>query len=251
MTSVDLETQLTQTGATTPLGRLLRCYWLPVAVAAEVTGEQPIRPVRVLGEDLVLFRDTSGRAGLIQARCPHGGYPLELGSVEETGIVCARHGWHFDLEGNCFVVNFTGTVYPMAWAHARTYPVRELGGLLWAYLGPAPAPPLPEPVLPAGALRLESTAMLDLPWTAAREALPALSDTAAVWLLLPVDDTHSWRVALAPTPAAMTERALGGPEPLREALLRAIARIEAGEDPVTAAEQLGSPPIVAGGRAQE
>jgi nitrite reductase/ring-hydroxylating ferredoxin subunit len=227
MTAVDLEPQLTQTAASTPLGRLLRCFWLPFAIAADLTEEHPIRPVRLLGEDLVVFRDTAGEAGLIQARCPHGGYALELGSVEETGIVCARHGWHFDLQGNCFVVNFTGTVYPMAWAHARTYPVQAYAGLLWAYLGPAPAPSLPDYPLLAGAPRIETASVVDRPWLAAREALTARP--GVVSLLLPIDDTHTWLASLTVDSGA-TAAATVGDEPLRESLRHALARIEAGAD---------------------
>ncbi len=247
MPAIEQDPRLYETGAGTPLGRLLRCFWLPLAIAADLTAEQPIRPVRILSEDLVLFRDTSGRAGLIQARCPHGGYPLELGSVEETGIVCARHGWHFDGEGNCFVVNFTGTVYPMAWAHARTYPVQEHKGLLWAYLGPPPAPPLPDLPLPDTALHIEAQDVVELPWLDALAALPACSDAAPLWLLRPVDDTHTWRVAITPDAALLSDLGLCGAESLHDGLLRAVERIEAGEEPADVARQQPYPMMTVSG----
>ena len=84
---------LTRVGPGTPGGELLRRYWMPVAVAAELTPEQPTRLVRLLGEVLVLFRDRTGRVGLLGDRCAHRGASLLYGRVEERGIACAYHGW--------------------------------------------------------------------------------------------------------------------------------------------------------------
>jgi phenylpropionate dioxygenase-like ring-hydroxylating dioxygenase large terminal subunit len=92
---------LTRIGPGTPAGELLRRYWHPVAVINELTEETPTRFVRILGEDLVLFRDKRGRVGLLEARCSHRSASLLYGRVEERGIACPYHGWLFDTEGNC------------------------------------------------------------------------------------------------------------------------------------------------------
>src|SRR4051794_9648478 len=87
--------RVTRVGPGTPAGELLRRYWHPVAVAKELD-EQPTRFIRILAEDLVLFRDKSGNVGLIQDHCPHRGASLLYGRVEERGIACAYHGWLYD-----------------------------------------------------------------------------------------------------------------------------------------------------------
>ncbi|HZT08672.1 MAG TPA: Rieske 2Fe-2S domain-containing protein, partial [Chloroflexota bacterium] len=92
---------LTRVAPGTPGGELLRRYWLPIAAAQELTDESPTRFVRVLGEDLVLFKDKGGRYGLIQDRCAHRGASLLYGRVEERGIACAYHGWLYDTAGVC------------------------------------------------------------------------------------------------------------------------------------------------------
>jgi phenylpropionate dioxygenase-like ring-hydroxylating dioxygenase large terminal subunit len=121
-----------------------RDSWLPFFVAADLTDARPVRPVRLLSETLVLFRGEDGRTALIQERCPHGGYPLIYASIDGASLMCARHQWHFDVDGNCFVVGYQGKIYDMGWAHARTYPVREHGGLLWTYLNEGEPPALPD-----------------------------------------------------------------------------------------------------------
>jgi phenylpropionate dioxygenase-like ring-hydroxylating dioxygenase large terminal subunit len=92
-------TELTAVGRSTPMGELLRRYWHPVGLTADAT-DVP-RKVRILGEDLILFRDRHGRAGLLHARCCHRGTTLYYGKVEEDGIRCCYHGWKFDTEGHC------------------------------------------------------------------------------------------------------------------------------------------------------
>src|SRR3989475_1707984 len=136
---------LTQVGPGTPGGEPLRRYWLPIAAAQELTDEAPTQFVRVLGEDLVLFKDRRGNYGLIQDHCPHRGASLLYGRVEERGIACAYHGWLYDIQGNCLQTpaepaesNFCRTV------KHKAYPVQKLAGLYWAYLGPAPAPVIPK-----------------------------------------------------------------------------------------------------------
>ena len=93
---------LTQTDAGTPMGELFRRFWLSVMLAEEVPGADgtPVR-VRILGEDLVAFRDTDGRVGLLDAYCPHRGAPMFFGRNEECGLRCVYHGWKFDVDGNC------------------------------------------------------------------------------------------------------------------------------------------------------
>jgi phenylpropionate dioxygenase-like ring-hydroxylating dioxygenase large terminal subunit len=92
-------TELTSVARGTPMGELMRRYWHPVGLASDAT-DIP-RKVRVLGEDLILFRDRRGNPGLLHARCCHRGTTLYYGKVEDDGIRCCYHGWKFDTEGNC------------------------------------------------------------------------------------------------------------------------------------------------------
>jgi 5,5'-dehydrodivanillate O-demethylase oxygenase subunit len=137
---------LTQTGAGTPMGELLRRYWWPIAGVSELD-EQPTKPVRLMGEDLALYKDKSGRYGLLDRHCPHRRADLTYGYTEECGLRCSYHGWHFDAEGNCLEQPYDDVAHPEANLKAqvkvKAYPVEECGGLLWAYLGPKPAPCLP------------------------------------------------------------------------------------------------------------
>src|SRR5215208_7704039 len=135
--------RLVYVGPGTPAGELLRRYWLPISVARELTPEQPTKFVRVLGENLVLFRDTAGRMGLIQDRCPHRGASLAYGRVEERGISCAYHGWLFDTQGNILETPPERNEAIMNSVKHLAYPVKKFVGLYWAYLGPLPAPELP------------------------------------------------------------------------------------------------------------
>ncbi len=136
---------LTRVGPGTPAGELLRRYWHPVAIAADLTPDSPTKFVRILGEDLVVFRTTNGAIGLLDDRCSHRGVSLSYGRVEERGIACAYHGWLYDTKGNCLETpaeppesNFCRTV------KHKAYPVQKLAGLYWAYLGPEPAPVIPK-----------------------------------------------------------------------------------------------------------
>ncbi len=137
--------RMTRVGPGTPGGEFLRRYWFPVSVAAELTDENPTKFIRILGENLVLFRDKSSRVGLIEDRCSHRGASLVYGRVEERGIACAYHGWLYDIEGNCLETppepaesKFRLTVKPKA------YPVQKFVGLYWTYMGPQPAPFIPK-----------------------------------------------------------------------------------------------------------
>jgi 5,5'-dehydrodivanillate O-demethylase oxygenase subunit len=131
--------RLTKVGPGTPMGELLRRYWHPIAASVELDKE-PVQPVKLLGEDLVLFRDEQGRMGLIGHRCAHRGISMAYGIPQENGLRCAYHGWTFDTNGRCVDMPFEAATLPLKLA---AYPVQELGGLIFAYLGPEPAPLLP------------------------------------------------------------------------------------------------------------
>lgn len=134
---------LTEVSPGTPMGELLRRYWHPIGLAADAN-ETP-RKVRVLGEDLILFRDKSGRPGLVHPNCAHRGASLYYGRVEERGIRCCYHGWLFDAEGHCLEQPCEPE---LGRARGRIrqpwYPVQELYGLVWTYMGP----PEKKPTLP-------------------------------------------------------------------------------------------------------
>ena len=136
--------KLTEVGRGTPMGELLRRYWHPVAMSADA-GATP-RPVKVLGEELILFRDGAGRPGLVYPRCCHRGTTLYYGKIEERGIRCCYHGWLFDVEGHCLEMpcepNPTGP--QCGRVRQPWYPVEERYGLVFAYLGPTGK----KPVLP-------------------------------------------------------------------------------------------------------
>ncbi|HCH35837.1 MAG TPA: aromatic ring-hydroxylating dioxygenase subunit alpha, partial [Dehalococcoidia bacterium] len=102
---------LTQVGKGTPMGELLRRYWHPIAAAAELN-EKPTKPVRLLGEDLVLYKDKSGEIGLIDRFCPHRRVDLSYGIPEENGLRCMYHGWMLNKEGQCIEQPFEETVRP-------------------------------------------------------------------------------------------------------------------------------------------
>ena len=136
---------LTRVGAGTPAGELLRRYWHPVAVARELTEENPTKFVRILGEDLTLFRDNKGRVGLLADRCAHRGASLAYGMVEERGLACAYHGWLYDVDGNCLEcpAEPAGSKFHLT-VKQKAYPAKRYLGFYWAYMGPAPAPLIPK-----------------------------------------------------------------------------------------------------------
>src|SRR5437879_13791298 len=134
---------LTRVGPGTPGGELLRRYWHPVGVAQELTAEQPTRFVRLLGENLVLFRDKLGRVGLIGDHGSHRGASLCYGRVEERGISCAYHGWLYDTAGNILETPPERNDAILRTVKQKSYPVRRFIGMYWAYLGPEPAPEIP------------------------------------------------------------------------------------------------------------
>ena len=155
-------------GPGTPAGEWFRRYWLVVSTAHEL--HDIPQAVKVLGEELVLFRDQHGQLGLLGEHCPHRGTSLEYGDIEDGGLRCPYHGWLFDVHGRCLEMpaepkdsKFCEKVKQLS------YPVRELGGLIFAYMGPEQAnpPPLPQyaPLLERGGQRqVEAVRHADYNW---------------------------------------------------------------------------------------
>lgn len=137
---------LTQVGPGTPMGNLLRRYWMPIAAESEFE-KRSIKPVRLMGEDLVLFKDLGGTYGLVDRHCPHRRADLSYGFVENCGLRCNYHGWLFGSDGRTLEQPFDDLAHAEARfkdkVTVKAYPVEAKGGLLWAYLGPAPAPLVP------------------------------------------------------------------------------------------------------------
>ena len=137
---------LTEVGAGTGMGELLRRYWMPIAAVAELD-DRPTKPVRLMGEDLVLYKDKSGTYGLLDRHCAHRRADLCYGFAEDRGLRCHYHGWLYSETGHCLAQPFEEIAHPEARFKDRiaikAYPVEAKAGLLWAYLGPAPAPLVP------------------------------------------------------------------------------------------------------------
>jgi len=137
---------LTQVGAGTPMGELLRRYWMPIAAVAELD-DRPTKPVRLLGENLVLYKDKAGTYGLVDRHCPHRRADLSYGWADDCGLRCHYHGWLWDHTGRCLQQPFEEVAHPEARfkdrVRIKAYPVEAKAGLLWAYLGPPPAPLVP------------------------------------------------------------------------------------------------------------
>lgn len=143
MLTKEANDRLTRVGPGTPGGNLLRRYWWPISTHAELVKE-PVRAVRLLGENLALYRSPNGELGLNAERCPHRGASMAYGIPEDDGLRCPYHGWKFDREGTC--LEQPAEPADSTFKHRvriPAYPVQEMGGLIWAYLGPAPVPLLP------------------------------------------------------------------------------------------------------------
>ncbi|NQV57292.1 MAG: Rieske 2Fe-2S domain-containing protein, partial [Rhodospirillales bacterium] len=137
---------LTQTGPGTPLGEIARQYWHPALRSSELVADgDPVR-FMLLSEKLIAFRDTSGRIGVMDHRCPHRCASLFFGRNEESGIRCVYHGWKFDVDGNCVdMANVPPHQDFKAKVKATAYKAEERNGVVWVYMGAAEnAPPLPE-----------------------------------------------------------------------------------------------------------
>ncbi len=147
MLSKEVNDRLTRVGPGTPMGDLLRRYWHPIAAIAELD-EKPTKAVRLFGEDLVLFKDLSGDYGLIGRHCPHRNADLSYGYVEKHGLRCNYHGWLFDGGGGCLAMPFEDVLEPTGRFRKNlkhtAYKVELKAGMIWAYMGEAPAPLLPD-----------------------------------------------------------------------------------------------------------
>ena len=136
--------RLTRVGPGTPCGEFMRRYWQPAALAEELPPGGPPIPIRLLGEDLVLFRDDAGRPGLIGLHCSHRGADLSYGRLENGGLRCIYHGWLYDIDGRCLEQpgEPAGSTFHEK-IHHRAYPCREVGGLILTYMGPRDPPLIP------------------------------------------------------------------------------------------------------------
>lgn len=148
MLSQAINKKVTETGPGSPCGALMRRYWQPAALVEELApeqcGDRPVKPVTLLGEALVLFRDGQGKYGLVERHCPHRGADLAFGRCEDGGLRCTFHGWLFDRHGACLEQpaeppnsNFHNKV------RLAAYPCEARNGIVFAYLGPGSPPPLP------------------------------------------------------------------------------------------------------------
>jgi nitrite reductase/ring-hydroxylating ferredoxin subunit len=147
MLSVEDNELVTNTNPGAPMGEFFRRFWLPVTLSEELPGPDcvPVK-VKIMGEDLIAFRDTDGKVGLMDAFCPHRGAPMFFGRNEESGLRCVYHGWKFDVTGAC--VDLPNTPEGDTFMHKVTidaYPCREAGGMVFAYMGPKDKqPPFPD-----------------------------------------------------------------------------------------------------------
>lgn len=143
MLSKEANDELTRVGPGTPMGGLLRHYWYPVAFTRELA-KFPIKQVRLLGENFVVYKTPGGTYGISTERCPHRGASMAYGIVENDGIRCGYHGWRFDLRGKC--VEMPAEPPDSTYKEKvclRSGRAQEMGGLVWAYVGKDPAPELP------------------------------------------------------------------------------------------------------------
>lgn len=136
--------RVTRTGPATPLGRMMRAYWQPAALVSEFPAERPVKPVRLLGEDLVLFKRSSGAWGLVGRYCAHRGVDLAFARFEDAGLRCLYHGWLYGPDGRCLEQpaepehsNFAAKV------RIPSYPCEQRNGIVFAYLGAGDPPPFP------------------------------------------------------------------------------------------------------------
>jgi nitrite reductase/ring-hydroxylating ferredoxin subunit len=144
MMSAQQNELITRIGPGTPAGRLMRMYWQPAALADELQGPRPVKALRLLGQDLVLFRDETGALGLLDRACPHRGADLAFGRLEDGGLRCAFHGWLFDTKGACLATPAEpeGSRLPSR-IRQPSYPVVERNGIVFAYLGEGEPPAFP------------------------------------------------------------------------------------------------------------
>ncbi len=139
--------RLTEVGPGTPMGELMRRYWMPIASVHEFSSIT-IKPVRLMGEDLVLYRDRQGTYGLLDRHCAHRRADMAQGFIEDCGLRCNYHGWLYDETGKCLSQPYEDIAHPEAnfrnKVRIAAYPVETAADLIWAYLGPEPAPLVPD-----------------------------------------------------------------------------------------------------------
>ena len=172
LSSKDRET-LTRVGPGTPIGSLMREYWIPAAMSREVEADGPPVRLLLLNEKLIAFRDSSGRVGIMDHRCPHRCASLFFGRNEEDGIRCIYHGWKFDADGNCVEMpNLPSRQDFKDKVKAKAYRVHECNGLIWVYMGaraePPPVPGYEAALLPGAEVRI-SFAQRECNWLQAFE----------------------------------------------------------------------------------
>lgn len=144
MMSQEKNDEITLVGAGNPAGKVLRQYWMPAALSDELAGSRPVVPVTLMGEKLVLFRDERGVLGLIGRHCPHRGADMCYGRLEDNGLRCPFHGWHFDVEGQCVEQPGEPDGSRMHQQIKTTsYPVVEKNGIIWTFMGEGDAPDFP------------------------------------------------------------------------------------------------------------
>jgi phthalate 4,5-dioxygenase len=145
MTTTKDGMELTRVGPGTVMGALMRCYWLPALKSSELVADGPPVRLMLLGERLIAFRDSQGRVGVMDHRCPHRCASLFLGRNEQSGIRCIYHGWKFDVAGNCVDMPSVPPPDFKQKVKAKAYHAAERAGVVWVYMGEkAEAPPLPE-----------------------------------------------------------------------------------------------------------
>ena len=177
--------RLTRVGLGTPCGELMRRYWHPIWITAKLP-EHGAQLVRLLGEDLVLFRDRSGRLGLVGEKCAHRLGSMVYGIPEDDGLRCAYHGWLYDATGRCLEQPYEQFADPESTfkdkVKIKAYPVEELGGLIFAYLGPEPTPLLPrwDLLVKDGIYREIGYSMLPCNWLQVAENGPDTAHTSSL-----------------------------------------------------------------------
>ena len=145
MLSAERNAFMTKIGPSQPMGEYFRRFWLPLTLSEQLEEPdgEPVR-LRLLGEDLVAFRDTNGQVGVVEAFCPHRRAPMFFGRNEECGLRCVYHGWKFDVTGTC--VDMPSEPPESDFKHRvriGAYPAREFGDTVWVYMGPGTPPELP------------------------------------------------------------------------------------------------------------
>ena len=143
MLTAEQNERLTRVGPGTPMGELMRRYWHPILPSAELSDDSPTKEVRLLGEDMVLYRDRTGRVGMIAPQCAHRKTNLSYGIPEDHGLRCVYHGWVYDETGACVEMPNEPNQRFKEKVCLKAYPCQELGGLVFAYMGPEPVPLVP------------------------------------------------------------------------------------------------------------